>query len=294
MPALTFARLVSVLKRIRQNPAFLQDIFLYFKNDLLAILGKRSYDYRILFIAGLPKSGTTWVRAQLARVPGYNIRPVDDPERVTERHDICESVFTSLPKCGYSIVKLHTRYTPENFAIIKKHVPKFIVMIRDLRDMCVSRYFHIKHEKAHRHFDLYNRESEEEGLAHCIEVIEDEYIAWVRDWVQAYKHHPETILLITYEELNQSPFSTFKKICDFYRLPVSNDFIREMAESKLRRAQNLGEQLQKSVGLRTTSTARKGVVGDWQNHFSDQHKQKFKAIAGDLLIELGYVKDFNW
>jgi hypothetical protein len=39
---------------------------------------------------------------------------------------------------------------------------------------------------------------------------------------------------------------------------------------------------------------RKGVVGDWRNHFTDENKHDFKAIAGSLLIELGYERDMDW
>ena len=42
------------------------------------------------------------------------------------------------------------------------------------------------------------------------------------------------------------------------------------------------------------SFARKGVSGDWRNKFTPEHKARFKEIAGDLLIELGYEKDKNW
>lgn len=39
---------------------------------------------------------------------------------------------------------------------------------------------------------------------------------------------------------------------------------------------------------------RKGVRGDWRNHFTDEDKRQFKEIAGDLLIELGYEHDGDW
>ena len=39
---------------------------------------------------------------------------------------------------------------------------------------------------------------------------------------------------------------------------------------------------------------RKGVAGDWRNHFSDEHKAVFKQLAGDTLIALGYEKDLTW
>ena len=39
---------------------------------------------------------------------------------------------------------------------------------------------------------------------------------------------------------------------------------------------------------------RKGIAGDWKNHFSDEDKSVFKEVAGDLLIELGYEQDMDW
>jgi hypothetical protein len=41
-------------------------------------------------------------------------------------------------------------------------------------------------------------------------------------------------------------------------------------------------------------TFRKGRTGDWQNHFTEAHKNAFKAVAGDALIELGYEGDVGW
>jgi hypothetical protein len=43
-----------------------------------------------------------------------------------------------------------------------------------------------------------------------------------------------------------------------------------------------------------TSTFRKGGIGSWKKHFTEEHKQLFKKFGGKLLIELGYEKDLNW
>lgn len=39
---------------------------------------------------------------------------------------------------------------------------------------------------------------------------------------------------------------------------------------------------------------RKGVAGDWVNHFSQEHCRFFKEKHNDLLIKLGYEKTSNW
>ena len=41
-------------------------------------------------------------------------------------------------------------------------------------------------------------------------------------------------------------------------------------------------------------TFRKGQIGEWRNHFTEEHKQAFKEIYGDLLVKLGYEKDCDW
>ena len=39
---------------------------------------------------------------------------------------------------------------------------------------------------------------------------------------------------------------------------------------------------------------RKGVHGDWKNHFTREHIAYFKAHYNDLLVQLGYEEDENW
>ncbi|HUW09082.1 MAG TPA: sulfotransferase domain-containing protein, partial [Anaerolineae bacterium] len=38
----------------------------------------------------------------------------------------------------------------------------------------------------------------------------------------------------------------------------------------------------------TASHYRKGIAGDWRNHFTDAHVERFKAVSNDLVTLLGY------
>ena len=50
----------------------------------------------------------------------------------------------------------------------------------------------------------------------------------------------------------------------------------------------------RSRGQEAASFFRTGIAGDWQNVFTEQERRDFKAVAGDLLIELGYERDNDW
>lgn len=39
---------------------------------------------------------------------------------------------------------------------------------------------------------------------------------------------------------------------------------------------------------------RKGIAGDWANHFNTEHRAYFKKNYNDLLLKLGYEKSSNW
>ena len=42
------------------------------------------------------------------------------------------------------------------------------------------------------------------------------------------------------------------------------------------------------------SFIRKGVAGDWVNHFTRETAELFDELAGDALVALGYESDRGW
>lgn len=39
---------------------------------------------------------------------------------------------------------------------------------------------------------------------------------------------------------------------------------------------------------------RKGISGDWANHFNSEHKEYFKENYNHVLLKLGYEKKSDW
>jgi adenylylsulfate kinase len=261
-----------------------------FIDDSLQFLRLRRYPYerRVLFVAGLPKSGTTWMSKLLGMIPGYYERTIYDPSRMMMFHDISSMIFELMPRYAHSVVKLHTKYSSENFAVITNYLDKFIVMYRDLRDMAVSRYFHVLSDESHRHCRLYQQMAQEDGLLHSINITRQAFVSWVKDWHEVALAHPEKIIEVRYEELHADLKGTMNRVISFFNITVPQGLLERMSATQLKTPVNLKESLSRG------DTRRKGIVGDWRNLFTQNHKDYFKEMAGQLLIDLGYEKDLNW
>ena len=248
------------------------------------------WPHHVVFIAGLPKSGTTWMAQLIDAVPGYKFRRPQDPDNCVSNHDVCNAVFAGLPWDLYSVVKLHTRATPANLAVIGKYNLRTVVMYRDPRDQCVSRYFHVLAEPNHRHHQFYNEVSKEESLMHCLEITVEESIPWIRDWLSTIMQHPDRFHVVRYEDLHADAVAVLMRILDFYGIHVP---VKQATAILERIAAKTKFDLQANLRW-GKGTARKGIVGDWRNHFSEGHVQRFKEACGKFLIELGYERDMSW
>lgn len=286
--------LPKLLGAVRKNPAFLKELVNMSFNDAKAVFGVVKYDFPVIFIAGLPKSGTTWVETQLSNIPGYNLRPVYKEDGAVLRQDISDAVFAALPRRRYSILKLHTRYTEQNYNVIMRNVPRFMITIRDLRDMCISAYFYVKKDKSHKDFELYNHIPMEEALLHRIKITGEVFVPWVLNWLEAVKKNPQSILLVRYEDLLSDTATQFARIHEFFHLPADRETLASATRSRLVGERDFGRVRKKSLGLRMKSTARKGIAGDWKNHFSEKHKDLFKQLCGEALIRSGYEDNLDW
>ena len=43
-----------------------------------------------------------------------------------------------------------------------------------------------------------------------------------------------------------------------------------------------------------TTTFQEGQIETWKEYLNSEHVKEFKKYAGQLLIDLGYEKDFDW
>ncbi len=268
------------VSRLRSYPlgVILNEFWLDIKNDL----GFYKYKHPIIFIAGCNRGGSTWLQTMLAGIPGYNVRSTKFKKKFTNPYyydGIEDEAFTLLPKNKYSVMRLHTKYSEENMRVIKKHVKKFIVVVRDPRDVCVSYWLTARERESHV---LYQK-----SLSYFLDRF-DPFVEWMKGWVSV---KDDSMLFVQYENLNKDTVGELKRITRFFDISVPDKLLHKLADTKLKKEVTVKETLQKTWRGRLQTTARKGMVGDWKNYFTDEHEKKFKRFLAEQLYQENIVKE---
>ena len=199
--------------------------------------------------------------------------------------------FLSKPiKNGYFYPTLYVTYDQYQ----KIQIPSdsaILIVIRDLRDTQVSGYFSIRYSHIPNSKVLINREkisnqSEEEGLLTLMDLYLPINARIQSSWAATEFN------LIRYEDLLTNdieillPF--FSKQC---RVPLDElcieNTIKVFRFENLTKGRHRGDE-------EIYSHERKGIENDWKNHFTPKVKDAFKEKYGDILIQTGYEKNYDW
>lgn len=250
------------------------------------------YTHNILFVAGMPKSGTTWLENMLGCFPGYGPLLIPEsqfPERIKgEEFDLPEDTFSRM-KNMLVVSKMHLAWTPTNGRLLNEYKIPYVVQYRDFRDMYVSNYFYIRMTPWHfRHGDVVRMDISE-FLDMCIEGHLPDYVKVVDAWRD--NRNPEHSMMLRYEDLIADTFGCMQQVRSLFDLPATDEELAKIVEdnsfASLSKGRKQGQE-------NAQSHFRKGVAGDWKNHFTDKHKDAIKAVAGDWLIKHGYEENLDW
>lgn len=247
-----------------------------------------TYPYKIIFIAGLPKSGTTWVENFFTRVYPYKPRFLSGDKGYISDHGIPMNGFDSFSKYEYSCIKTHAEPTKENLEALKYNgIEKIIILYRDPRDVAISRYYHIlKYPKKPHEINYadYSNMSFDEGLCHSINVIKNEYFQWIDNWLSIVEKDPSNYFVIRYEDLYDNPVKSFSKLSNFYELNLSKEEVEEILENLSFMKDKF--DINKKIGQK--STFRKGGYNNWKQIYKKGHLELFNSNEKNLLIRFGY------
>jgi len=272
-------------------------------NQLIAVAGEEiKFNYVFLkhqltksqqhsakvLVNGSPKSGTTWMLKMIASLPGYR--------DVGNFYGDIQKYHSVQPG---DVVHGHDAYTPELKNILLSEGIKVILMLRDPRDQLVSRMFHVKRSTNHAWHEQMKNLDNDEALMLCIEGREKlpstaDIIGLAQTWLQgnAEAH------CVRYEDLLADSVAHFKQVLNYLGISDDNALAEVIVEknrfSRLSMGKRIWQPSRKPGQENAKSHFRKGIVGDWRNYLKSKHIQRFKEVAGQQLIELGYEKDLNW
>lgn len=255
---------------------------------------RHNYKNELLFIAGLPKSGTSWLESMVAEYPGYQKNMI--PEAIKFEQWNKGSHFLELKKEWFrplneslTVLKLHNYGSANNAGILKELDIHYVVLYRDLRDVAVSYYFYVRNTWHHPEYEDYKEMGIEDGLMHFARTLLPEFKKWIYSWQKNID--TELGMMVRYEDLKSDTYGVFKRIVEHYELPGDKKTLKNIIEKYS--FENLSDGRQRGEE-NTSSFFRKGISGDWQNHFTPDLKRIFKEQVGDFLIEFEYENDYVW
>jgi hypothetical protein len=247
----------------------------------------RHYQEPLLFVAGLPKSGTTWVESMLASYPGYHEVMIPEAVRYeidnggSHDFDLPADVFERFDQ-SLAVLKLHVPGSAHNVRLLREAGIPYLVIYRDLRDVAVSHYFYVRRTPWHPEHLTYKDLNVEQGLAHFGRTLLPDFVKWVRSWQQ--NRDPGVSTIIRYEELLENTKTVFGKVARCFGLDDDPALISRIVErhcfERLSGGRKKGQQSDSSF-------FRKGVSGDWKNHFTAEVEQIFDEKAGRFLRKQG-------
>lgn len=233
----------------------------------------------LMFVLGYPKSGTSWVCQLLADYyrlpfPQHSILPIGFPA-VVHGHELPSNKF-----------------------------PIGVYVIRDGRDVMVSSYFHMRSDllaggKYNRYSAVFrNFDLNAPAQVNLPKFIESQAAVplcrdgnWGKHVSTYFQLNQPGLKLLRYEALRSEPVAAFSELIEAITGSQADE-----------------NQVQESIGRFTferlagrtpnsensNSYLRKGVIGDWRNHFNRESALVFDKHFGEALIHCGYESDHNW
>jgi hypothetical protein len=240
------------------------------------------------FLVTYPKCGTTWTQQIVFLIQNNGIIQKSDKQYITnflfERRGK-ESLNTSLKP------KVITTHLPFELIPYNKSA-KYLCVLRNPKDVCVSYYYHVK-GRAHFQFS---------GDFHNF------FNSWIRgkipygDYFQHilsfWSHRfDDNFTFLVYEHMKNNSKEAVLKIAEF----LGEEFVVKLKENNELVLNKIVENSSIDVMKSTMNfdiIIRKGVIGDWKNHFTKQESdlvdEKVKELFSGTGLEKLWAEDMKW
>lgn len=252
-----------------------------------------------VFIATYPKCGTTWMQ----NIVLYIFRKGEELRDLSDMHILCPFIdanglkgIENMPRPGTLKTHLpfsHVPYSPET---------KYIYVLRNPKDCCVSMYYHTKSIPPHRYADATFDDFFEIFMSGEVEY--GDYFDHLMSWYPHLKD--KQVFFTTYEDMKKDTKEVVLKLASFlgqeYIQAIEKDNnvlnnVLRFSSFEYMKARNIEafihppkkpEEGRDSIIIEHKKEeekpkkggridfVRKGIVGDWKNHFSAEQNERMK------------------
>ncbi|MCB1069059.1 MAG: sulfotransferase domain-containing protein [Verrucomicrobia bacterium] len=249
-----------------------------------------------LFHCCVQKTGSQWIRAILADYRTYRYSGLlehAEPNAAFFLNKLTERAVDKPYPLRTIISPLYIDY-PSFAAIPKTEKHRTFFVTRDPRDIIVSWYFSIKHHhKPNPKIEAISRQLNEVPMAEGL-IISMDFLAGdglfesLRSWADAQSSDPR-VKIIRYEDLiSANARAVFAELFAHLEIPMPAPVLHAVLHDYSFEALSDGR---KPGTENLNSHARKGVAGDWKNHFDAALLSRFHEANPGLLEDLGYSND---
>lgn len=223
-----------------------------------------------------PKSGGSWPAKMIA----------DATELTCPTH--------RLPKLGPCV--LHGHY------LTGTNIPKTVYVWRDGRDIAVSWYYHFVVGNQYTKTEAVDVVRQQAGITDP-QNIEESFPRALSYFLQSPRHPRYTWasfvdrwadsqhLHVKYEDLKSDPVAELQRLA----IGLTGAPLEDMRAQEIVETHSFSRQAKRKPGEEDSKQyLRKGIVGDWKNHFTAETREMFAKHAGAQLIKLGYEKNDDW
>ncbi len=276
----------------------------------------------IVWLASYPKSGNTWFRIFLSNLMGDHETP-GNINKITSTNGIASgrSVFDEY--CGIEASDLSydqiDNIRPEVYRLISKEAksqlyikvhdaytysknqqPLFppdatkgiLYIMRNPLDVAVSYANHAGISVAESIRQLGDNTNKLSKSKHKLSTqLRQELLTWsnhVKSWTTASN---QNVHIMRYEDMKLKPIETFSKAVDFFGLKYEEeDIVEALNKSRF-------EELQKQEKVngfkekpsRAKLFFRKGQIGSWREHLSNEQVQQIINDHNEVMTQFGYL-----
>ncbi|KAG8182716.1 hypothetical protein JTE90_026169 [Oedothorax gibbosus] len=249
-----------------------------------------------VFVITYPKSGTTWTEEIVSLIyKGGDVSKVDKELLVYRVHHV---------EVGRPLGHLRFLRNLRSPRLLATHLPlpllpralrekprcKIVYVMRNPKDTAVSYYHHHKMST----FLGNSTSSFDRFLQHFMagHVVYGSWFDHVLPYWQFCKGHPNNVFFMTYEELKLDLRGMVLRLCDFLERPLSDEAVdavvrhctfESMKTNKMVNREQL--PIADLFDMTKSKFMRKGIIGDWKNHFTPEQSSAFDDLCAARLAD---------